>query len=114
MESMGAGRGLAAQPGDPTGDRRVLGVARGGAGTMKGKQIGMVVAIVALVVIGFWLLSPRSQPQSSTAPAAPSASGLPADAMAIARDRTLSPNDVAAALATYLPTGRRSEEHTSE
>src|SRR3989338_3258931 len=73
---------------------------------MKGKQIGMVVAIVALVVIGFWLLSQRPQPQSSTAQAAPSAGGLPADAMQIVQKRALSPNDVNAALATYLPTGR--------
>ncbi|MBI4227299.1 MAG: Sec-dependent nitrous-oxide reductase [Candidatus Omnitrophica bacterium] len=65
----------------------------------------MVVGAVALAAAGV-LIGRGSKPSGTvTAPVAAPA-GLPADAAGMVQARQLSPQDVTAALATYMPTGR--------
>lgn len=60
--------------------------------------------VVGLIVVASVLRAP-GRPVSGRAPQ-PLATRLPGDALAIAQQRALSPDDVNAALATYLPTGK--------
>ena len=62
----------------------------------------MKLKIVSIIVVLTTLLAACGGPSTS----APVASGLPVDAAAIAKDRGLTPDDVAAALKTYMPSGK--------
>ena len=62
----------------------------------------MKLKIVSIVVALTVLLAACGGPSTS----APAASGLPVDAAAIAKDRALTQDDVAAALKTYMPSGK--------
>ena len=58
------------------------------------------VVLLLIVAIAFWVRGSRS-------PSLPS--GLPADALAVARERGLTPEDIYGALATYVPGGKHDE-----
>ncbi|MDP3704177.1 MAG: Sec-dependent nitrous-oxide reductase [Candidatus Omnitrophota bacterium] len=80
---------------------------------MKPVHLGITAAIV---VAGVVLLSlPKSAPPPLPPTVSPATSsvtstaGLPADALGIARQRELTPQDITAALSTYLPSGRYDE-----
>lgn len=60
------------------------------------------VLIVVVVVALFWLVR-------GTRKEVPLPAGLPGDALSVARARELSPEDIYAALATYMPSGRPDE-----
>jgi nitrous-oxide reductase len=62
----------------------------------------MKLKLVSLIVILTTLLAACG----GSATNAPTASGLPVDAAAIAKERGLSPDDVSAALKTYMPSGK--------
>jgi hypothetical protein len=59
-----------------------------------------LVAVVVLIVVVAVVVMVRNARQSAL-PA-----GLPSDALALARERGLTPDDVYAALATYVPGGK--------
>jgi len=67
------------------------------------KRIMSWTVIIGLFA-GFVLL--QSQPQIFSGVAQAESTIIPADASALIKDRELSPDDVTAALATYMPTGR--------
>ncbi len=62
----------------------------------------MKLKIISIIVALTTLLAACGGPSTS----APAASGLPVDAAAIAKDRGLTQDDVAAALKTYMPSGK--------
>ncbi|MBI5712555.1 MAG: Sec-dependent nitrous-oxide reductase [Chloroflexi bacterium] len=62
----------------------------------------MKLKIVSIIVVLTTLLAACGGSPTN----APAASGLPVDAAAIAKDRGLTPDDVAAALKTYVPSGK--------
>ena len=72
-----------------------------------------VLAIAAFVILAGCTLArrPAKEPTPVTEgeAAAPAASGLSPEAIAIAQERQLSPDDITAALKTYMPTGVHDE-----
>ena len=75
------------------------------------KNVLILAAITILIVAGCSLV-PQSTPQPAAEggeAVAPAASGLSSDAAAIAQERGLSPDDITAALKTYMPTGVHDE-----
>jgi nitrous-oxide reductase len=70
------------------------------------RNILILIVITLLVVAGCSLVPQRSAPAPASGP---TVSGLSPDAAAIAQARGLSPDDVTAALKTYLPTGVHDE-----
>lgn len=76
------------------------------------RNILILLVLTFLIAAGCSLVpqQPEGPAQSSTGDsAAPAGAGLSADAAAIAQARGLSPDDVAAALKTYMPTGVHDE-----
>jgi len=74
----------------------------------------LILVVITLLIVAGCSLVPR-QPEGPATPsgggeaAAPAGAGLSADAAAIAQARGLSPDDVTAALKTYVPTGVHDE-----
>ena len=73
----------------------------------------LLILLIGAMVLGACGRNEQESPPAEQPPAAeqPSAAegGLPQDAMAIAEARGLSPNDITAALKTYMPTGKHDE-----
>lgn len=71
----------------------------------------VLLAAVAGVIVLALKTKPALQPggPATAAPQAVAGAGLPGDALALATQRGLSPQDVTAALATYLPSGRHDD-----
>ncbi len=66
----------------------------------------LIAAVVVAVVVGYFV---GVRQKGTVSPRQPSVASLPRDALQLVRERKLTPNDVTAALATYMPTGRRDE-----
>ena len=74
------------------------------------KNVLLLAVITVLIVAGCSLVPQSTQPTPSGGDTdAPVASGLSSDAAAIAQERGLSPDDITAALKTYMPTGVHDE-----
>ncbi len=75
------------------------------------RYIGWIVG--GLVLVGVIVLIPRQQlvnaPSTDSQLTAAVSAGLPQEALSIARERGLSPDDVRAAVATFMPTGKYDE-----
>jgi nitrous-oxide reductase len=72
----------------------------------------LILAVITILIVAGCSLVPQSTPQpvaEGGEAAAPAASGLSSDAAAIAQERGLSPDDITAALKTYMPTGVHDE-----
>jgi nitrous-oxide reductase len=71
------------------------------------RNIVILIALTFLIAIGCSLVPRAPEPPTTTEKGAvgPAGAGLSADAAAIAEARGLSPDDVTAALKTYMPTG---------
>ncbi len=72
----------------------------------------LILAILSVLIVAGCSLVPQSTeptPGGDTDADAAAVSGLSADAAAIARERGLSPDDITAALKTYVPTGIHDE-----
>jgi nitrous-oxide reductase len=66
----------------------------------------LIAAVVVAVVVGYFV---GVRQKGTVSPRQPSVASLPRDALQLVRERKLTPNDVTAALETYMPTGRRDE-----
>jgi nitrous-oxide reductase len=66
----------------------------------------LIAAVVVAVVVGYFV---GVRQKGTVSPRQPSVASLPRDALQLVRERKLTPNDVTAALETYIPTGRRDE-----
>ena len=86
---------------------------------MGAKRIWVVVLGVAGIAILLTVAGPKSRPggvdqkgspgQSAATETSSDTTRLPGDALALAQTRGLTPDDITAALATYMPTGRYDE-----
>lgn len=81
---------------------------------MKNRNILILITITFLIAAGCSLVpqapaGPGTPDSGSGAPAVPAGGSLSGDAAAIAQARGLSPDDVSAALKTYMPTGVHDE-----
>ncbi|NOZ28164.1 MAG: Sec-dependent nitrous-oxide reductase [Chloroflexi bacterium] len=73
--------------------------------------VAALIVIIVLIVVAIIVRGPgepAATPEATTAVAEP-ATELSGDAMAIAQERGLTPDDVVAALKTYLPTGKQDD-----
>ncbi|MFA0750851.1 MAG: hypothetical protein SLRJCFUN_001254 [Candidatus Fervidibacter sp.] len=66
----------------------------------------LLAAVVVAGLVGYFV---GVRQKGAVAPRQPSVASLPRDALQLVRERRLTPNDVVAALETYLPTGRHDE-----
>jgi nitrous-oxide reductase len=67
----------------------------------------LILAVITILIVAGCSLVPQSTPPppGGSNADAPAATGLNSDAAAIAQERGLSPDDITAALKTYMPTG---------
>ncbi len=73
--------------------------------------LGGVILLVGGLAVGYWLASRPAPGPEGAPPTRPvrAPSGLPTEATELIRTRGLNPDDVVAALATYVPTGKYDE-----
>src|SRR5262245_22996094 len=82
-------------------------VPAGRAGTMCDKRAGW--KVVCCVLAGATLVASSGCGTSEERTAVAAVAGLPTEANRLIKDRGLAPDDVTAALATYLPTGKHDD-----
>ncbi|MCS7224587.1 MAG: Sec-dependent nitrous-oxide reductase [Armatimonadetes bacterium] len=72
---------------------------------------GIVVVLLLGLAIGYWLASRRAPATGGGGPpvVARPAPGIPAEALEVIKTKGFSPDNVTAALATYLPTGKHDD-----